>query len=413
MLRVSPATPSATAGDRTSGERIDADVALAGGGLAAGLIALALRRARPELRVVAAERAPTLGAGHTWSFFGSDLSAAAQALAAPMIAHSWPGYAVRFPRHARRLGSPYHSVSDTAFDAHVRASVPAGDLLTGAEIAAVAPDRITLADGRVVTARTVIDCRGAAGDTALAHLELGWQKFVGVELECAEPHGLAEPVIMDATVPQADGYRFLYALPFTPTRVLVEDTRYADGHVLNRADVAAEARAYAVSQGWREARVVREEHGVLPIALAGDIEGFWREADRGGVARAGLRAALFHPTTGYSLPDAAHTALAVAALPELTTASVAACVRARSIAAWEDRGFFRLLDRMLFRAAAPHERYRVLERFYRLPAPLIARFYAARLTQADKLRTLTGWPPVPIGRALACMSERPVLRPAA
>ena len=218
---------------------------------------------------------------------------------------------------------------------------------------------------------------------------------------------------MDATVPQADGYRFLYALPFTTTRVLVEDTRYADGGELDRADVAAAARAYADAQGWGDARTVREEHGVLPIALAGDIAAFWREADRAGVARAGLRAALFHPTTGYSLPDAAHTALAIAALPELTTASVAACVRARSTAAWEHRAFFRLLNRMLFKAAKPDRRYKVLERFYRLGAPMMARFYAGELTTADKLRILTGKPPVPIGRALACMSERAMLGEAA
>ena len=38
---------------------------------------------------------------------------------------------------------------------------------------------------------------------------------------------------------------------------------------------------------------------------------------------------------------------------------------------------------------------------------------AGRLTAADKLRILSGRPPVPVGRALACMSERAMLRPAA
>lgn len=390
----------------------DTDVLLAGGGLASGLLALALRRARPDLRVTVVERGATLGAGHTWSFFSTDLEPAAQALVGPLVAHSWPGYAVRFPAHRRRVANRYNSVSDARLHAAVAAALPPEDVLTGAAIVEVRPDRVALADGRTLTAPCVVDARGSAGDAALAGLELGWQKFVGVELECTHPHGLAEPVIMDATVPQADGYRFLYALPFSPTRILVEDTRYADGPALDHADLAAEARAYAEAQGWR-GETVREEHGVLPIALAGDIEAFWREAARSGVARAGLRSALFHPTTGYSLPDAAHTALAVAALPELTTAAVLACIRERSVHAWKNRSFFRLLDRMLFRAAEPDARYRVLERFYRLPEPLIARFYAARLTGADKLRILAGRPPVPIGRALACMSERAMLRPAA
>jgi lycopene beta-cyclase len=50
------------------------------------------------------------------------------------------------------------------------------------------------------------------------------------------------------------------------------------------------------------------------------------------------------------------------------------------------RRFFRLLNRMLFKACAPDQRYKVLERFYRLGAPLIQRFYAARLTPWDRIR---------------------------
>ena len=61
---------------------------------------------------------------------------------------------------------------------------------------------------------------------------------------------------------------------------------------------------------------------------------------------------------------------------------------------------------MLFRAAIPEQRYKVLERFYRLPQPLIERFYAARSTGVDKARILTGRPPVPLGAALKCIAER-------
>jgi len=76
---------------------------------------------------------------------------------------------------------------------------------------------------------------------------------------------------------------------------------------------------------------------------------------------------------------------------------------------WRERSFYRLLNRMLFRAAEPGQRYKVLERFYRLPTPLIERFYAGEATLGDKLRILSGKPPVPIGRALSCLSEAPLL----
>ena len=58
---------------------------------------------------------------------------------------------------------------------------------------------------------------------------------------------------------------------------------------------------------------------------------------------------------------------------------------------------------MLFRAAAPEHRYRVLEHFYRLDPGLIARFYAGRSTAADKMRILSGRPPVPVARALMAL----------
>jgi lycopene beta-cyclase len=61
---------------------------------------------------------------------------------------------------------------------------------------------------------------------------------------------------------------------------------------------------------------------------------------------------------------------------------------------------------MLFRAAAPEERYRVLQHFYRLPDALIGRFYAGELTAMDKLRILSGRPPVPVDKALSAMREQ-------
>jgi lycopene beta-cyclase len=59
-----------------------------------------------------------------------------------------------------------------------------------------------------------------------------------------------------------------------------------------------------------------------------------------------------------------------------------------------------MLNRLLFVAARPDERYRIMQHFYRLPEPTIARFYAGRSNVGDMLRILTGKPPIPIPRAL-------------
>lgn len=385
-----------------------ADVLLCGGGLANGLIALRLKARRPELRIVLLERDSAPRLDQVWSCFDTDISADILGWLKPLHAARWPAYTVRFPGLERRIKTPYGSMTPTTLYDSVIAAL-GGDLVRGVEIADIAPERVTLADGRRFSAPLVIDGRGAKPSPRLS---LAWQKFVGVHLRLEQPHGLTAPIVMDATVPQLDGYRFLYTLPFASDRLLVEDTRYSDSPALDLDALEGEALAYAARQTWRAAEVERREHGVLPLALGGDIDGFWADADDG-VPRSGMRAALFHPVTGYSLPDAARLADEIAGAPELTSPAVATLVKQRSLMSWRRRGFPRALNRMLFLAAEPHERWRVLKRFHKLPHPLIERFYAAELTLADKARILAGKPPVSVRRAIMALGARPVAESAA
>ncbi|NIV74181.1 MAG: lycopene beta-cyclase CrtY, partial [Gammaproteobacteria bacterium] len=269
----------------------------------------------------------------------------------------------------------------------------------GAPVSAVSATGVELADGDTIGARAVVDGRG---DPRSPNLVLRYQKFVGRVLELESGHGLLDPVIMDATVPQQDGYRFVYTLPLDANTALVEDTRYSDSPALARSELGVEIDRYAEALGWRVRRVVREEEGVLPIVLSGDIDAFWREGPAG-VARSGLRAALFHPTTGYSLPEAVRLADALATSSSLEGPALAAFVRERSKRLWRRGRFFRLLNRMLFLAGEPEQRFRVLERFYGLPEPLIGRFYAGALSVGDRMRLLSGTPPVPVGQAVRAM----------
>jgi lycopene beta-cyclase len=120
-----------------------------------------------------------------------------------------------------------------------------------------------------------------------------------------------------------------------------------------------------------------------------------------------MRAGLFHPTTGYSLPDAVRLATRIAAAPDLSHPALVELTSGHATQAWAGRGFYRALDTMLFRAAEPDRRYLVLERFYRLNPDLIARFYAAQSRRTDQLRILSGRPPVPIGRAVRSLVATP------
>jgi lycopene beta-cyclase len=374
------------------------DLILVGGGLANSLIAWRLATRRPEVRLLVLERDEHLGGRHTWSFHEEDLTRDQHDWMRPLVVRSWTEHEVRFPSGRRRLRSAYHSVTSERLREVVGGALKAR-VRPNAEVVSVSPKEIVLGDGTRLVADGVVDGRGDPGDR---HLVLGFQKFLGLTLDLEEDHDLEGPILMDATVSQVDGFRFLYTLPFGRRRLLVEDTRYADAPALDLGEMRREIRAYARAQGWPVAGEVGEEVGALPIVLSGDIEAFWDEAGAG-VARSGMRAALFHPTTGYSLPEAVCLADAIAASPDLGSPALHALTRRRSREAWRRGRFFRLLNRMLYRAAEPEKRYRVLEHFYRLPEPLIARFYAGRVTWRDRVRVLSGRPPVPVGRALEAM----------
>lgn len=356
-------------------------VTILGGGLAGGLIARALVWRRPEIEVRIIEETDRLGGNHIWSFFDDDVTESACWLVDGLVAHRWPAYDVAFPARRRTVRHWYNSITSEQFDRVLRAELGA---------------RIIQGDANQIEHQgAVIDARGP-GD--LSKLECGWQKFVGMNLLFGQPHGIDRPVVMDATVAQIDGYRFVYVLPFGERELFVEDTYYSDTPDLDAGLLRGRIMDFAATRSWDARPGERFETGVLPVITGGDFEAYW--ASTGAGAKAGMRAGLCQPTTGYSLPDAVRLASAIACAEDLSPDGLVRLTYSHARNAWAERGFYRLLDRMLFKAALPHERYKVLERFYGLSPALIGRFYAARSTLGDRMRILAGRPPVPIGRAI-------------
>lgn len=363
------------------------DCVLVGGGLQSGLIALSMFRAQPERRIALVEAGARLGGNHVWSFHSADVPDEARPIVDPLVVRRWDGYDVRFPNLHRRLDETYasvdsdrfHDVVEAAFRAH-----PRSRLLLGRLAIEIGANRVVLEGGPTLEADLVIDSRGPgrpARDCSVA-----FQKFVGLELEVETALDDLRPTIMDATVPQRDGYRFVYVLPFSPHRVLIEDTYFSDTPTLDVGRLRADVAHYAVGLGWSPTRVLREERGVLPLPMSLAARPEPRSPLVGGFA-----GGWFHPTTGYSFPAATRLALHVAS---------------RSPSRVFDSDFERLVDeqrrqarfavtlnRLLFGGFSPSDRYHVLERFYRLPAPTIRRFYSMTLGPADRAKILCGRPP--------------------
>ncbi|MFC3101936.1 lycopene beta-cyclase CrtY [Altererythrobacter lauratis] len=383
------------------------DMVIAGGGLAGGLIALAVARQHPGMTVRLVEAGPAPGGNHRWSVFSSDLTDEGHDLLLPVKQTVWDaGNEVVFPGHSRQLAAPYRSIASTDFAAALARELPQGAIQVNAPIAALDKGGVTLADGTRIDATRVIDARGALPSP---HLHGGWQVFMGRHLATHAPHGLTRPIIMDASVPQLGGYRFVYVLPLGPSELFVEDTYYQDTPDLDAAQLSARIDAYCAQHGWT-GREIGRETGVLPVITGGNPAAYLADARVEGVTLAGARGLFVHPLTSYTLPFAVETALAIAENAHLPASQLAQQMEARSLGHWQATGFFRLLGTMLFGAAEPAERVRIFERFYRLPEPLIERFYAGRSTLADMARVLVGKPPVPVGRALSALaSDRPPL----
>ena len=375
---------------------------IAGGGLSGCLAALAMAKARPEIPILLVEEGESFGGSRLWSFFDGDVADEDCWIVDPLVGHRWQGYYVAFPEHSRKLKAGYNAIRSADLDRIVRETLRPDQYRLGTKIAAVRENELLLLGGEKIRADGAIDARGAAN---LSMLDLGWQKFVGREYLFAEPHRVDRPVIMDATVDQRDGYRFVHCLPFSETRMLVEDTYYSENPDLDGAEVGERLDAYVAKRGWKPERIEREESGILPVTMGGDFGGFWRVGGAR-VAKLGLRGGFFHPTTGHGLPDAVRTASMLVKQKGFEGAGLHDLFEREAATLWKKREFYRTLNTRLFRAAEPQERYKVLERFYRLDPALIARFYAGRSTMLDRMKVLSGKPPVPAGKAAAGLRQR-------
>jgi lycopene beta-cyclase len=377
------------------------DLVFVGGGLANSLAVFRLRQLRPELECLLLESGPTYGGEHTWSFHHTDLTDVQHSWVRPFVSASWPGTDVRFPAFERSLSTAYHSIRSTRLQ-EVLGSTLTTQIALNTKVRDIFPEFVALENGVKVHAGCIIDGRGWETNPARsAPPRLAYQKFLGLDVTLTAPHGLRRPVLMDATVSQLDGFRFFYVLPWTETSLLIEDTRYSDTPVIDEPALRAEVLRYADANGWSITSVDRTEVGCLPIPLEGSLPA-WDP----GLSRSGARAGLFHATTGYSLPDAVRFADALAEQGTLTAAGAFEWTRSRAERHWNEQSYFRLLNRMMFQAADPENRYRILQQFYRQSDGLISRFYAGRLTRLDRLRLLSGRPPVSLNRAIRCLFER-------
>ena len=382
-----------------------------GAGLSGLLTAWRCLELNPKLKITLIDANSEIAGDHTWSFNLNDIDTELQKWVRPFIAHQWDAYDVKFPTRQRTLNITYCTGNSETLKSCVRPLIDSGrlSLKLNSRVQDIGEDIVFLEGGEEIQSALILDARGFEPNP---ERYLGYQKFVGHVIRTEQPHGVERPIIMDATVPQLGGYRFVYCLPYSDTELLVEDTYYTDGADMKSQEVDARIRDYIESQlNITSYEVARRETGILPITIA-------IKPDVYAPMSIGIRGGYYHAVTGYSFPDAAKVAdrLAHQILllgnggQKITNRNLQLAMHNMQREHYSSERFFRLLNRMLFRAAKPQERYMVLQRFYGLGEGLIERFYAGDLTWRDKVRILIGKPPVPVFKALQNLSESAFIR---
>ncbi|NBC14575.1 MAG: lycopene beta-cyclase CrtY [Gammaproteobacteria bacterium] len=376
----------------------DADYLLVGGGLQNGLILLALAARKPNASVLLLEQGEVIGGNHIWSFQALDLPETALDWARPIIEYEWPGYQLYFDDSARWVQGAYRSLSSEHLHQLVMDAAAGSeriDVRLGTAVSGVDGHSVGLADGTRLRARVVVDARGpeAARPMGGGRFSGGYQKFVGLECRLATPTHLTAPILMDSRCTQRDGFRFHYVLPFTPDRVLIEDTYFSNAPDLDvdalRRDIVAEAPRL----GLQVAEVLRTEVGVLPMPAWSHF----RAPDASPVT-GGYAGGWFNPGTGYSLAAAARLAEHLSTVPiaDIFGPEWHRLTRGMRI----QSHFLAFLNLLMFGFFHGAKRRRLMERFYMVSDPVIHRFFAMRNNPIDMWRIMyVGAPWTPKGWA--------------
>ncbi len=354
---------------------------IAGGGVAGSLAAIAIARTRPEIPLLLVEEADRFGgAERLFCFLEEDVDDEAWALLEPLVSTRWPGYYTAFPGQSRKFKAGVAAIRSTDIDRAVREALRPDQYRLGTKAVAVRDNELVLLGGEKIKADGAIDARGEAN---LSMLELGWRKSLAREYLFTEPHQVDRPVLIDATVDQHDGFRFMLCIPFSERTMRIEDCYLSETPDLDLAASGARLDAYLAKRKWVAAAVEREQVLAMPLALGGDFGSFWRVGGAR-VAKLGMRGGFFHPVTGSPIADAAKTANLLARQRDFAGAALHDLFEREAAANWRNREFYRAFNGALFKNG--QDRRRMVEELYQQEPSVISRFHAEDLGMLDRMR---------------------------
>lgn len=278
-------------------------IVILGAGLSGLSLACALLEENVSDPILLVDRRSTWERDRTWCTWASETTRFSQ-----LANHRWPTWRVAAGGKEALASSslhPYvHFDSRDIYREALRrlAAAPNVELrpretVHGVSVAHERP--VVETSTGAIEASTVFDALGPTspllrgqprGDVELAQSFLGWE--VELDAPVFDPH---VATLMDFRSDGLDGLRFLYILPFSSTRALIEDTsigREATAPLERRRILEEELRGRLGVQSWH---VIHEERGRLPMTTRPF------ELHRGPHIHAvGAAAGAIRPSSGYA-----------------------------------------------------------------------------------------------------------------
>lgn len=365
------------------------DLAIIGAGCAGLSLAARLAKKAAHLKIVLIDPRTSFEDDRTWCFWTSGDTSVEH-----LIETRWPSW--RFSdangraivhhhtlsqyacvRAARFYESALESIRFAGFD--LRMGEAAGDMKSEVGHVRIMTDRNT------ALARQVVDTRPPQRLDATL-----FQVFSGVEIEsnvnCFEP---GQAGLMEDMESDADGFRFTYTLPFTTRRALIEITRFTPT-AIHPGTLDHGLETILAQRGLASARILRREHGILPMGQAAEPPPSDPRILRAGSAAGALRAA-----TGYAFLRIQHWADTCASSIAQGGPPLGQHAEPR-FRAWMDAVFLTAIR--MHPEKAPGYFLRIAEA---LTPDAFARFMSDAAGMPDLLRLMAALPPVPFLSAAA------------
>jgi lycopene beta-cyclase len=270
---------------------VEVDLIILGAGCAGLSLAARLADAGTSLRVMAIEARADYVDDRSWCFWQPNDHALSRLVSTTWRSWTFSGVDGRSATRSVR-GMSYQYIRGSDFYADAMARIAASpqvtvQMATPVDALEAVPGGVRLiTPSGAMTARWVVDTRPVRQPAML------YQCFTGVELESATrlPFARDEAGLMTSMRADTAGLAFTYLLPISPTRALVEWTRFS-AHPLREAQLVAGLDETLERLSLGNVPVVRRERGVLPMGHPPGTTPSLPGVVHAGVAGGALRAA--------------------------------------------------------------------------------------------------------------------------